>query len=118
MIPLAPIAAGVALCVIWRARPSTLLRVVEDTTIAVPKAIAKRAKRFKADLKIEYEARLINKLQEKISIEAATLRNMSEADRQALAKQQALIFARAEQLRVERDAKRHARSARGSDAHA
>lgn len=110
-------AVGVGVCLLVRARPSTLVRVVEDAAIKAPKNVARRAKRIKHDVTIEYKARQIDKLQRAVAVEAATLRAMSDEQRAALAADEAAIFRRAEELRAQRElakpkvAKRAERSA-------
>jgi ribosome-binding protein aMBF1 (putative translation factor) len=111
MIQIIPIAIGVAVvCRIWGARPSTLMRVVEDAAIAVPRGIAKRAGKLKREVKVEYEARLVDRMQERIAGQQAALRRMSRAELAALAKDEARILERAEQLRTKREARRAKRA--------
>ena len=91
-------------CYIWKCRPSTALRVIEDTALKVPKAIGRKARSAKHAIKQEYRARMLVKMQETISNEQLALRAMSPAQLKQLAKDQAEVFARAEELRAEREA--------------
>lgn len=110
MIPLAPIIAGVALCAIWRARPSTLLRVVEDAAIAAPKAVAKRVTNFGKNIDIEYQARMLDRMKRRIHKQQMALRDMSPAQRAELARNEAAVFARAEELQAQREGQEAKRS--------
>lgn len=97
------VGAAAAVLVLARQRPSTLIRLAEDTVLVVPKAVARRAKSVVRSTKIEYQARLIARAQQAVAIEAATLRAMPEEQRAKFAADQAAIFARAEELRRERE---------------
>lgn len=83
-------------------RPSTLMRLTEDTIISLPKSVARRAKRFGKAVHIEYEARMIDRAQHAIAKEQARLRSLSPDELKALARDQAVIFERAEQLAAQR----------------
>lgn len=96
------IAGTAVVCYIWKARPSTLLRIVEDAAIRAPKAVAQKAKRFGKAVHIEYEARMIDRAQAAIAKEQAKLRSLSPEELKALARDQETIFARAEQLAAQR----------------
>lgn len=111
-LPLVPLAVAAGVCAIWRARPSTIIRVVEDVIVDSSVAVARSAKRTTRSVRLEYNARLINKLQEKIAVEAIHLRSMPEDERAALAAEQAAIFRRAEELRAQRAAKQARKEAK------
>lgn len=114
-LPIIPAAIAIrvgiaaAVLVLARQRPSTLVRLAEDGVAgtgkliaAAPKAVVRSAKRVARSTKVEYQARLIARAQEAVAVEAATLRNMTPDVRAKFAADQAAIFARAEELRLER----------------
>lgn len=86
-------------------RISTVVRLVEDGVVGTARAVKRTAKKFGHEYSVEYNARIIDKLQRRISIEAATLQAMSDAQRAKLAKDQGEVFARVEELRLARKAK-------------
>lgn len=109
-LALAAAGATVAVCVVARARPSTIVRCGEDLGIGAAKAAAERArlsaeaaKRFGRSVRVEYRARQIDKLQAALEAEARVLRDMPADKRAELAATEAAIFARAEELKAARE---------------
>ncbi len=113
------IAIGVA-CIITRERPSTLLRLAEDTTLNGFKNIASGTRRFVRGVKREVAARQIDAAQRKLETYMANLHNLTPEQRDALMRDEAAIQARAIELRDRRESKGKARRAShaGSSAHA
>lgn len=111
-LALAATGATIAVCVVARARPSTLVRVAEDGVLGMGKASADavkagvhKATEFGHTVRMEMRARQIDRLQQAISIEAEQLRDMDPEARAKLAADEARIFARADELRKEREGK-------------
>jgi len=91
--------------VLLKARPSTLLRVAEDATIGAASTVTNGARKLGNAVRIEYRARQLDAAKRAISKEAAKLRDLSPAQRAALAADEAAIIDRAEELAAKRDGK-------------
>lgn len=89
-------------------RISTILRVIEDTTITAASAVARRTKQAAHATSVEYNARMLARAQAKVAQSQREWRNMSAAQRQAAARDEAVIQARAAQLIAERNEPRYA----------
>lgn len=108
-IPAIPFIAGAALVV--AARPSNIVRGAENIVIGTGKLIARGAtgtvrgtKRLARATSVEFKARQIEKAQRAIAEEVEAMRNMSPEERRELAAMQTAVLARAEELRLQREA--------------
>ena len=108
-IPAIPFIAGAA--VIAAVRPSNIVRGAENVVIGTGKLIARGAtgtvrgtKRLARATSVEFKARQIEKAQRAIAEEVEALRSMSPEDRRELAAMQTAVLARAEELRLQREA--------------
>lgn len=105
-IPLIPAAiAGVAVVggmVASKLRPSHIVRSVEDGVLAASSKVANGTKNAVRAVRVEYNAREIDKMQRKVEKLAVKVRQMDPEERAQLAAEEAAILARAEELRTSR----------------
>lgn len=108
-IPAIPFIAGAAVLAV--VRPSNIVRGAENVVIGTGKLIARGAtgtvhgaKRAVRVTQVEFKARQIEKAQRAIAEEVEALRSMSPEDRRELAAMQTAVLARAEELRLQREA--------------
>lgn len=98
IIPLAIAGGAVLSAILGKGRPSNVVRVVEDGVAYLPKKAHKGAKALAAKTRVEYRARMLARLQQQVSKEAAAIGKLSAKERRALEKEQAAILARADEL--------------------
>ncbi len=103
---------GLAACIVLKARPSTLLRVGEDTVLNGFKNIERGAKRFARSVRHEYRARQLVAAQEALAKDMEAIHRMTPAQRAALLRDQNEIDARAAELIASRTSKADRRAAR------
>lgn len=96
------IALGIA-CVALRARPSTIIRLGEDGLLNTTRRIGDKARSAKNAVRREYRARMLDAASRQLERDMAMMRKLSPKQRDALAKDEAAIFARAEELREQRE---------------
>ena len=87
-------------------RPSTIMRLAEDTIIGGVKmagrglkATGHKAKRVKHNIGIEYTARTLARMQRRIERDSTRLESMTHAEIKQIEKDQQQILKRVEQLR-------------------
>lgn len=83
-------------------RPSTLLRLGEDTILGAVRGIGRGTKRFAHGVRVEYTAQTIARYQRRLERETQILATMSEEQRIKVALEQGEILDRVEQLRRKR----------------
>lgn len=108
-IPAIPLIAGAAVLAVIR--PSNIVRGAENVVIGTGKLVARGAtgtvrgaKRAVRATQVEFKARQIEKAQRAVTAEVEALRNMSPEERRELAEMQTAVLARAEELRLQREA--------------
>ena len=107
---------GVA-CAITKVRPSTLIRVAEDGVVNLAQGAKRKVRSAKNKVSVEYNARMIDKLQRRVEADMSAIAEMTVEQRREVEKQQAAVFARANELRAKREAKEHPHASReGSSA--
>lgn len=89
--------------VLIKSRPSTMLRVAEDATIGAASRVTEGAAKLGNAVRIEYRARQLAAAKQAIVKQAAELRGLSPAQREALARDEAAIIERAEELSAKRE---------------